>query len=121
MRVRLGYWDSPILDPCGTTLGEVEDYPVMISNNVLSTPDELVIEESDIHISPNPTSGQIQVASDLNKIIAVKLFDVRGRLILEKSNKTNELSLNLDGLSNSIYIISIDTEHSTIIKKIVKE
>jgi hypothetical protein len=121
MRVRLGYWDSPVLDPCGTTLGEVEDYPVMITNTVLSTPDEIAIDESDIHILPNPTSGQIQVISGLNKIIAVKLFDLRGRLILEKSNNSNELSLNLDDLSDSLYFISIDTEHSTIVKKIIKK
>lgn len=34
LRLRLGYWDSPVLDPCGTTLGEVEDYPVIISSGV---------------------------------------------------------------------------------------
>jgi len=31
MRIRLGYWDNPVLDPCGTTLGEVEDYPLIIT------------------------------------------------------------------------------------------
>ena len=30
MRVRLGYWGG-FDDPCGTTLGEVEDYPVIIN------------------------------------------------------------------------------------------
>jgi len=31
MRIRLGYWDNPELDPCGTSFGEVEDYSVIIS------------------------------------------------------------------------------------------
>jgi hypothetical protein len=41
MRIRLGYWDNPVFDPCETTLGEVEDYPVLIldSCDVMSTTD----------------------------------------------------------------------------------
>ncbi|MES2556622.1 MAG: GEVED domain-containing protein [Bacteroidota bacterium] len=33
MRIRLGYWDNPVFDPCGITLGEVEDYPIKITTS----------------------------------------------------------------------------------------
>jgi hypothetical protein len=121
MRVRLGYWDSPILDPCGTTLGEVEDYPVMISDNALSAEDDISLDDLSIHISPNPTSGQIHVKSEAKKIHSIKLFDIRGRLIFEKLIDSNELTLDLDGMSDSLYLLSIDIGSSTIIKKIIKE
>ncbi|PHS10325.1 MAG: hypothetical protein COA88_02460 [Kordia sp.] len=121
MRVRLGYWDSPVFDPCGTTLGEVEDYPVMISNTVLSNTDYNALVDSYIHVSPNPTNGQIHIKSDTDKINGVKLFDIRGRLILEKSIYSNELILNLEGLSDSLYLLSIDMGGTTVIKKIIKQ
>lgn len=121
MRIRLGYWDSPILDPCGTTLGEVEDYPVMISNNILSTEDNVSIEDSQIHISPNPTSNQITIVSDIKQIHSVKLFDVRGRLIIEKQVNSNDLTLDLGNLSNSLYIVTIDLGGTTLVKKVIKK
>jgi len=121
MRVRLGYWDSPVFDPCGTTLGEVEDYPVMISNNVLSTVDYNELDDSGVHVSPNPTSGQIHIVSDVNKINSIQLFDIRGRLIFEKSINSNESSVDFDGLSDSLYLLSINMGSSTVIKKIIKQ
>ena len=42
LRIRLGYWDSPELDPCGTTLGEVEDYSVFILDPNDALPVELL-------------------------------------------------------------------------------
>ena len=33
LRTRIGYWYSPDIEPCGSGLGEVEDYPVWISCN----------------------------------------------------------------------------------------
>lgn len=39
LRTRVSYWGTP--DPCGTTLGEVEDYPVYITNGT-ALPIELI-------------------------------------------------------------------------------
>ena len=78
-------------------------------------------DESGIHISPNPTTGQILVTSDINKIQSVKLFDVRGRVILEKLNDSNELMLDLEGLSKALYLVSIEVGNTTVIKKIIKQ
>lgn len=121
MRIRLGYWDSPVFDPCGTTLGEVEDYPVMITNNILSNTDDYSLVDSTVHVSPNPASGQIQITSDVNTIHSVQLFDIRGRLILETSNNSNELTLDLGSLSSALYVISIKVGGATVVKKIVKQ
>lgn len=121
MRVRLGYWDSPILDPCGTTLGEVEDYPVMISNNILNTNDN-ALDDAQIHISPNPASNNVTIQSTIKPIQSIKLFDIRGRLIIEKSKvNSNEVTLDLESLSNSVYLLSIDFGGSILVRKIIKQ
>ena len=53
MRVRLGYWGG-FDDPCGTTLGEVEDYPVIIPANPPSTlPIELITFTGEINKNGN--------------------------------------------------------------------
>jgi len=121
MRIRLGYWDSPIFDPCGTTLGEVEDYPVMISDNILSNTEYNDIVENYIHVSPNPSNGNIHIKSDLDEISSVKLFDIRGRLIVDRNVNSTELTLNLNTLSNAIYLVNIKVGNSTVIKKIIKK
>jgi len=67
MRIRLGYWDSPVLDPCGTTLGEVEDYSVFITpppfliGSVSSTicyNDSMIINGTIYNVN-NPTGTEV--------------------------------------------------------------
>ena len=45
LRARMGYWYSSDIDPCGSALGEVEDYPVWITCPTLSS--------TDTHVSCN--------------------------------------------------------------------
>lgn len=64
MRTRLSYWPSTQIDPCETTLGEVEDYPVWISCSVLTGTDTQVACDSytwsdgNTYTSSNSTATQ---------------------------------------------------------------
>lgn len=93
MRTRLSYWLTS--DPCGTTLGEVEDYPVYITNGS-ALPIEL-----------------ISFNGELNKNV-VNLFWVTANefdndyFTIERLNSDNEWSeiVQVDGAGNSTEVLS---------------
>ena len=69
--------------------------------------DELV-NTFDISIYPNPTSSSIYIVGSSEKI-DIKITDVLGNSVIEKNFKAeeNNRSIDLSGLSNSIYFCSI--------------
>ena len=59
------------------------------------------------HIYPNPTSDRLYIISNL-PVSEVKLFDVSGREVLEKTIRSKEGMIHLGGLTSGIYMVSIN-------------
>ncbi|MEO6168617.1 MAG: reprolysin-like metallopeptidase [Chitinophagales bacterium] len=76
---------------------------------------------------PNPTNGLINiiVTGIDNYATTVRVKDVIGRTVAEESlgNITGqkEITLDLSGKPNSIYMVEVTTEHGSVMKKIVKQ
>jgi hypothetical protein len=70
-------------------------------------------------IFPNPTKDIINIIiSDLEKNFQLELMDVSGQVIMRESNK-NELNLN--HISNGVYLLKISLEDQVIAtKRIIK-
>jgi len=117
MRVRLGYWDSPVFDSCGETLGEVEDYLVNISENTLSNNNEVTIENFKVY--PNPTSDKLTInLGNSYKNATITLSNVLGQTILTKKiSNANETSLDIIG-NDGIYFLEV--QFPDAVKKVVK-
>ncbi|MEI8202146.1 MAG: C10 family peptidase [Bacteroidota bacterium] len=74
------------------------------------------------HIYPNPTSDIISITSVSEKIFSIdlKLYNIRGGLMLQKKIKSNsEENLSLASLSKGIYILKLTDSKETITKKII--
>ena len=75
-----------------------------------------------IRIHPNPTNGMIEIKSNNLNIKQIELYDIFGKLLMEK--KTNESIVTLDvspyakGMYLLRYTLSDDTQQT---KKIIKE
>ena len=74
-----------------------------------------VIEKS-ISVYPNPTSDLIFVDSEY-EITSIEIFDILGKKVGHFNNK----QLSVKDLNSSMYILKINIEDYTVIKKIIKE
>lgn len=104
-------WNSVTLTIC---VGGIE--PVLAVN-------DLVVDNL-FSIYPNPNNGEfsIQVNSSSSNNIRVEVYDLRGRLMLNKSyNNSGNLNekLNLDYLQSGIYLVNVNDGSRKSTKKIV--
>ncbi len=67
-------------------------------------------------IYPNPTNGKIQISPD-NNIQSIEIYDFQGKLIVEKTNDFEEITLKNSG----VYIFRIKSNNKLFIHKVVKE
>ena len=100
----------------------------MSNDNEEHTENELIKEymianeKSKITLTPNPTTGKLQVTTNEHqKIVDIQLFDIIGKLILSHpSAPSPETVIDLSHLSNGIYFLKIQTENGTQTKKVIK-
>jgi hypothetical protein len=70
-------------------------------------------------IYPNPSQNVVNIESKNNlNIESVKIFDLFGKLIIEKTQNTNQVSV--ENLSNGIYIVEVASEGIIFKKKLIK-
>ncbi|MDG4652788.1 GEVED domain-containing protein [Chryseobacterium arthrosphaerae] len=94
--------------------GEVEDYSVRISKNVISNP----LNQDDILIYPNPVSSVLYV-KNIGKRAKYKIYSAVGQVIAEGILLNNQI--NVSKLINGVYVIDIDDNGKTVQKKFIKE
>ncbi|MFT4779382.1 MAG: serine protease [Flavobacteriales bacterium] len=83
--------------------GEVEDYCVTITENVVDN----VTENGGVawNVYPNPASGIVNISIAAGNYV-IELTDLTGRTVLQQtSNGSTQLSLN--GISNGIYLVRL--------------
>ena len=79
-----------------------------------------------IRIYPNPATTEINVSFKMTKnaTVRLQLFNIIGATIYDKSTNINSNSLiniPINKIKSGIYIISISTDYTTIIRKFIKE
>ena len=75
-----------------------------------------------ISVFPNPAVNNLIIETSNNeKVNAVKVFDILGKLLIDnKVNETERLELNISDLGKGIYYMEITTETGTAVKKFNK-
>jgi uncharacterized delta-60 repeat protein len=69
-------------------------------------------------IYPNPVQNVLHLqANNFTSIKAVKIYDLQGKVVLQDTNDT----INVSNLSNGLYIVKISTEEGEVTKKFIKE
>ena len=114
-----GEWKLQISDPYNGDGGVVNSFSIdicYINNSLGINTDSL----TNVTVYPNPTKDILNInipqAIGTSKL---KLFDIQGREVLEKTtNNTNEV-LNIGNLQSGVYMLSIENEANKTIKKIV--
>jgi len=122
----------------GETCGSLKDYTIAISDddekqasgkitynvselNMDESSNKLDDVENNISISPNPSSGLINIASLSNELITeFYVYDNTGNIISHTLVNQKTVSFDLSNYNNGTYIIKINTASKTFSKKIVK-
>ncbi|MDC8003270.1 choice-of-anchor J domain-containing protein [Aureisphaera galaxeae] len=88
-------------------------------SRVLGT--ESVALES-ITMFPNPTTGQLNIASPQAAIEKVEVYDLMGRMVTTNNIQgNNNILIDLSGLKTSVYFVTLTTDQGVVTKKIVKK
>ena len=75
--------------------------------------------QTTINVYPNPAKDYIYIDLPEEKIKSVSLYNVLG--VLLKEQKSNMTSVDISSLPQGMYLLSIETDETVIIKKFVKE
>lgn len=78
---------------------------------------EIKKPEHIVTIYPNPSNGNVHVKTDNQKIKSIRIYNLKGDFVEEFF--TNDFSVL--NLTPGIYLINIQTDKSTFIKKLVKQ
>ncbi|MBA4152805.1 S8 family serine peptidase [Flavobacterium sp.] len=111
--------DSFKADILNSSSGWLPNNTVIITiENSLSTSENLI---EFVRVYPNPTQNYItiQLTNEIVGETKIDLFDIQGRKIISKNTIQNTEELNLSGLTDGIYFLSIQNNNHKIIKKII--
>ena len=76
---------------------------------------------SSFKLFPNPTNGNVNIQYSSNNAFDVSIYDIQGRLVMEKMNERTNATLNINGLAKGTYVIKLSDkiESTEITKKII--
>ena len=84
------------------------------SSETLSVIDQTINNE--LLVYPNPTSNKLTIKTSYD-VDKVELYNILGKKVIESTN----LELNLNPLSDGVYILQIYSGETKLIKRIVKQ
>lgn len=120
-----GTWTLTVKDNANQDGGSLNSWGLNICNiqPALSNPDH---EIASLKIYPNPNKGKfnLEFLSVSEKNVEVKIYDLRGRQIFEKSYPVNgafNQEINLDNVQSGVYLVSVIDGTRKVTKRIVVE
>jgi len=78
-------------------------------------------DDLNFSIAPNPTSGEVLVTSEKEKIKEVKVFDLQGKQLLQSYPNDFNAHIDLSKFDSGIYLIQIMAGDKIRTGKIVRE
>lgn len=116
MRVVLGYESQPSSGCSNQQYGEVEDYPVLIQQQLSTS--ETVKDKSSIQIYPNPASDVLNVTEISSKAQFI-ITNMAGQKVM--NGQINDNKISVSKLTTGTYIISIEDKGTTSNLKFIKK
>ncbi len=96
--------------------------PVEVVNN-----EEIVNNTLSVDVSPNPAVDDLNInmVSNFNSTIEIQVLDLQGRIVTTRkdriANGVNQVSMDVSSLSTGAYVIKIEHEKGSELRKIIKK
>jgi len=115
--ILLSYAGTDVTSTDGGVLAAITDQTV--TNN--STYTGISRSEVNYTVYPNPCTDQLVIKTS-QKVKMVRIFDMTGKAIYERNNISGFIiSIPVSNWSNGFYMLSVTTDQSSVIQKIVKK
>ena len=75
--------------------------------------------ENSISIYPNPTNSFVNLTSR-HVMESIKIFDIQGRLIVQKVLNTTQTSINISNYENGVYFIEANSPSGSMTERFIK-
>lgn len=79
---------------------------------------DISLSESDIKIYPNPASGSISIASDLDKTISATIVNVLGSAVMKITISKGVNPVDISTLAKGIYLVRYETGAQPLVQKL---
>lgn len=70
---------------------------------------------------PNPCQDSIVVSSEIEPITNIKIFDLMGRMVLERKTDQSSCQIDIKHLESGNYLMQIESNGGLMVKKMVKQ
>ena len=115
-----GTWTLYALDNEAGDGGRINGFSLNFCNVTASLLNVAKNELLNVSVYPNPTKGIVNIKlPENNEKTVLSLFDIQGRNILSKETNNSEENLNIENLSDGIYMLSIQSGTLKTTKKII--
>ena len=77
-----------------------------------------------VEIYPNPARKVVNIGNSINvQLERALIYDINGRLIqtVDLGNMDREASVNVASLSSGVYLVQLEAQGATAIKRLIKE
>ena len=75
--------------------------------------------EHSFSVYPNPANQFVNIETEISDVIKYKVFDMMGRIVINDALNV-EKQINIESLPEGIYILTIQTNSTTMTKKFIK-
>lgn len=97
---------------------ELTEYSFVINGDIC---EDIAENSGQINIYPNPVKDKVFIENTGAPLTKVSLICISGKTLLERYIITNYTEIDTHSLSSGLYMLKIETENDTIIRKIVIE
>jgi hypothetical protein len=78
-------------------------------------------QESKFTLYPNPVKNWLTITSNSLENATIEIYDLNGRLMLERKSTSNITSLNIENLKSGVYILTIKSNGINSQKRFIKQ
>lgn len=118
-----GMWTLFVVDAGPADVGNIESWSLNICSATLAVAQNTL---TNFTLYPNPNKGNftVQFDSKTNSDIAISVYDMRGRIIMNNKYSNTGLfsqSINLDKVQAGIYMVTVQDGDTKVVKRIIVE
>lgn len=95
-----------------------DSFDIDMCDKVLTSIASIAIENNSLELYPNPTKDNVTVKLE-GVVFDIQILDIQGRVVLNKSNVKESITLNLAQLNNGLYQVKVYDEKQFVTQKLI--